>query len=48
MRLGDYIVCGSVFLNLLATLCYAYQKHWPQAYYFFAALQINMAILFTR
>jgi len=41
MRLGDYVLCISMTLNGSMTLMYAYQGHWSQAGYWFAALQLN-------
>lgn len=45
MRLGDYILCASMTLNVLAMVAYAYQGVWHQAWYWLAALQLNAAIL---
>jgi len=45
MRLGDYILCASMTLNVLAMVAYAYQGVWHLAWYWLAALQLNAAIL---
>jgi hypothetical protein len=45
MRLGDYILCASMTLNVLAMLAYAWQGVWHMAWYWLAALQLNMSIL---
>ncbi len=41
MRLGDYVLCLSMTLIGSMTILYAYQGHWSQAGYWFAALQLN-------
>ena len=41
MRLGDYILAVNMALNGSMALAYAYQGHWKQAGYWFAALQLN-------
>ena len=48
MRLGDYILCLSMTLNVCAMLAYAYQRHWAQAAYWAAALQLNFALLWMK
>ena len=45
MRLGDYILCASMTLNVLAMGAYAWEGVWHQAYYWMAVLQLNAAIL---
>ena len=45
MRLGDYILCASMTLNVLAMAAYAWQGVWHLAWYWLAALQLNAAIL---
>ena len=41
MRLGDYILCASMTLNVLAMGAYAWQGHWKQAGYWLAVMQLN-------
>ena len=48
MRLGDYILVLSITLNLLALCAYAYQKHYAQAFFWAAALQLNLSLLFMK
>ena len=48
MRLGDYILCLSMTLNVCAMLAYAWQRHWAQAAYWAAALQLNLALLWMK
>ena len=45
MTLGDYVVAGTVTLNACAMLAYAAPGHWLKAWYWAAALQINVSIL---
>lgn len=48
MRYGDYVLFISMTLNVTALCCYAYQRHWAQAFYWFAVLQLNLSLLFMR
>ena len=48
MRWGDYILMLSMTLNVCAMLAYAYQRHWAQAAYWGAALQLNFALLYMK
>jgi hypothetical protein len=41
MRLGDYVLFGSITLNFIAMCGYAYQGHWKMTMYWFAVLQLN-------
>lgn len=45
MRLGDWIVGLSMTLNFSAMCAYAWQGHWRNAGYWFAALQLNYWIM---
>jgi hypothetical protein len=45
MRLGDYVLCISMTLNGSMAVLYAYQGHWSQAGYWFAALQLNFWLM---
>lgn len=48
MRLGDYVLFVSMTLNLCALLAYLYQQHYAQALYWFAALQLNLSLLWMK
>lgn len=48
MRLGDYILCLSLTLNACAMCAYLYQRHYAQAFYWLAALQLNLSLIFMR
>lgn len=45
MRLGDWVVCLSLTLNVCAFLAYLAQQHWIPALYWFGAASINTAVL---
>jgi hypothetical protein len=46
--LGDYVLCVSMMLNGIMAAAYAYQGHWRQAGYWFAALQLNYWLMRMR
>ena len=48
MRLGDYILCLSMILNLCALVTYAYQRHWAQAAYWACAMGLNFSLMHMR
>jgi hypothetical protein len=48
MRLGDYILFLSMSLNTCALFAYLYQGHYAQAAYWFAALQLNLSLLWMK
>lgn len=48
MRLGDWIVCVSLSLNVLALVAYAWQGYWLNALYFFGAMLINASLIGMR
>jgi hypothetical protein len=48
MRLGDYVLCLSMVLNASQIIAYAYQGHWAQSAYWFAALQLNLSLLWMK
>lgn len=48
MRLGDYIICVNLVLNASAMAAYAWQGHYAQAWYWFAALNLNASLLWMR
>ena len=41
MRFGDYVLVVAMTLNASMAILYAYQGHWRQSGYWFAALQLN-------
>jgi hypothetical protein len=45
MRLGDWILCLSIMLNIFSFLAYAYEKHFNQTLYFLGVLILNCALL---
>ena len=45
MRLGDYILCVSMTLNVMAMMAYAWEGNWKQAGYWFAAMQLNFWLM---
>jgi hypothetical protein len=45
VRLGDWIVCLSMGLNVLAALAYAWEGHWKQVGYWLAVLQLNYFLM---
>lgn len=48
MRLGDYVVTGLMMLNAVALVAYAWQGHWRNVGYWFAALQLNYWLMQMR
>lgn len=48
LRYGDYIIFVSIAVNLLALCAYAYEGHWKNALYWFAALQLNLSLVMMR
>lgn len=48
MRLGDYIVFVSMLLNFSAMCAYAYQQHYAQAWYWFAAFNLNLSLVMMK
>jgi|GEM_PF-2666215 len=48
MRLGDWILCVSMVLNVAAGAAYAYQGHWRNVGYWFAVLQLNYWLMQMR
>lgn len=48
MRLGDYVLCVAIGLNTCAALAYAYQRHYVQAFYWLAALQLNLSLMWMK
>lgn len=48
MRLGDYVLFLSMSLNFCAMCAYAYQQHYVQAFYWLAALQLNLSLLWMK
>lgn len=45
MRLGDYFLAIAVTLNVCASLAYLYQRHYAQAFYWLAAVQLNLSLI---
>lgn len=48
MRLGDWILCISMTLNVAAMLAYAYEGHWRNVGYWFGVMQINFWLMRMR
>ena len=48
MRMGDYILCLSMALNVAAMVAYAWQGHYIHAFYWLAALQLNLALIWMK
>ncbi len=48
MRLGDYVLFISMTLNICACAAYLYQRHYAQAFYWGAALQLNLSLLWMK
>lgn len=48
MRLGDWILCVSMGLNVLAALAYAWDRQWSNVGYWFAAVQLNFWLMQMR
>lgn len=48
MRLGDYVLCIAMTLNFSMACLYAYERHWVQALYWLAALQLNLSLLWMK
>lgn len=48
MRLGDYVLAVNICLNVAAACAYAYQGHWRNVGYWFAAVQLNFWLLQMR
>lgn len=48
MRLGDWILCVSMGLNVLAALAYAYQGYWQNVWYWLSVLSLNAALMGMR
>ena len=48
MRLGDYVLCLSMILNLTAACAYGYQGHWRQVGYWLSALSLNYFLMLMR
>lgn len=48
MRLGDWILCVSMGLNVLAALAYAWDRQWSNVGYWCAAVQLNYWLMRMR
>jgi len=45
MRLGDWILCVSMGLNVAAALAYAWQGYWQNVWYWLSVLSLNAALM---
>jgi len=48
LRFGDYAVFVSIAINFCACAAYLYQRHYPQALYWGAALQLNLSLVWMK
>ena len=48
MRLGDYVLCGNLVLNVVAAVAYACQGHWKMVGYWVAVLQLNAWLMVMK